>query len=64
MTGELHRWLRLVGHDGRAEVASAQSEQTRRPASDIETLTEDDLARVTRFGAALLDAADRGLPLD
>ena len=33
------------------------------PTPDVEALTEDDLARVTRFGAALLDAADPGLPL-
>ena len=34
------------------------------PLADIESLTEDDLAMVTWFGAALLDPADPSLPSD
>ena len=34
------------------------------PSADAESLTEDDLALVARFGAALFDAADPGLPLN
>ena len=33
------------------------------PSADAQSLTEDDLALVARFGAALLDRADPGLPL-
>ncbi len=34
------------------------------PSTDAESLTEDDLALVARFGAALLDSTDPGLPSD
>lgn len=34
------------------------------PSADAESLTDDDLALVARFGAALLDPNDPSLPLD
>ena len=60
MAATLSKWF-STGQDLRFTHARLQRLT---PPADAESVTEDDLSLVARFGDSLLDTADPGLPLN